>query len=91
MEMLELPNFGQVTISTIKFESHDTILLVMPWSESMMVITFTSNCSYFKKVWSIHFPDIIITAITSVSAIFENTIKVKTKHKLSINLQVLSG
>ena len=75
--MLELPNFSHVTKSTITFESCDTILLVIPWSECMMVITFTSSCNDFKKVWSIHFADIIITAITPVSAIFKNTIKVK--------------
>ena len=27
-EMLELPNFGNMTTSTIEFESHDKILLV---------------------------------------------------------------
>ena len=28
IEMLELPNFGHMTASTIKFESRDNILLV---------------------------------------------------------------
>ena len=90
IEMLQLPNFDHVTQSTITFESRDTMLLVMKWSENMMVIIFTSDCSDFKKVWSSHFSDIIKTTITSVSATFENSIKVK-KNKLSINLQVLSG
>ena len=55
-----------------------------------MMVIFSSDCSDFKKVWSSHFTDIIKTTITSASATFENSIKVK-KHKLSINLQVLSG
>ena len=33
IEMLELPNFGHMTISTTQFESRDTILLVKPWTE----------------------------------------------------------
>ena len=48
----------------------------------MMVIIFTSDCSDFKKVWGSHFTDIIKTTITSVSATFENSIKVKKTNYL---------
>ena len=36
IEMLELPNFGHMTTSTMKFESLDKILLITPWTEAMM-------------------------------------------------------
>ena len=33
--MLELPDFGHMTIYRIKLESNDEILLVMPWAKIM--------------------------------------------------------
>ena len=36
IEMLELPNFGHMTIPTICFDSSDKILLTTPWTEIMM-------------------------------------------------------
>ena len=35
LEMLQLPNFGQITISTIQFESRDKILLLTSWAQIM--------------------------------------------------------
>ena len=35
IELLELPNFGHMTISTIKFKSCDKILLMTSWTETM--------------------------------------------------------
>ena len=35
IEMLELPNFGHMTTSTILFQSRDKILLVKLWTEIM--------------------------------------------------------
>ena len=35
IEMPELRNFGHMTTSTIKFESREKILLVLPWIEIM--------------------------------------------------------
>ena len=35
IETLELPNFGHITTSTIKFDSCDKILLVTSWIEIM--------------------------------------------------------
>ena len=36
IEILELPNFGQMTTSTIYFDSRDKILLMKPWAEILM-------------------------------------------------------
>ena len=50
IEMFELPNFGHMTISTIKFESPDNILLATSWREIYYhVMTFISKYLYFKK------------------------------------------
>ena len=35
IEMLELPNFGHMTKSTIWFKSRDKVLLVTSWTEIM--------------------------------------------------------
>ena len=35
IEMLELPNFGRMTTSTIYFESFNKILWVISWKEAM--------------------------------------------------------
>ena len=35
-EIQELPNFGHMTASTLKFESRDKILLVTSWTGIMM-------------------------------------------------------
>ena len=43
IEMLELPNFGHMTTSTIQFEPRDKILLVTSWTETMSLYNL-----YFK-------------------------------------------
>ena len=35
IEMLQLPNFGEMTASIIYFESRGKILLVMSWTKAM--------------------------------------------------------
>ena len=35
IEYVELPNFGHMTTSTIQFESHDKVLLMKSWTETM--------------------------------------------------------
>ena len=35
IEMLEFPNFGHITTSTMLFKSRHKILLVMSWAEIM--------------------------------------------------------
>ena len=46
-EMLELLNFGEVTISTIQFESCDKFSLLTSSTEIV-----TSKHSYLTEVWS---------------------------------------
>ena len=53
--MLELPNFGHITISAIQFESHDKILVGDVKDINYDFITFTSKYLYFKKTYSSHF------------------------------------
>ena len=36
IEMLELPNLGRMTPSTIEFQSHEKILLITSWTVMMM-------------------------------------------------------
>ena len=36
VEMIELPNFGHMTTSTIQSESRDKILLMTSWIEAIM-------------------------------------------------------
>ena len=42
-EIIELPNFGHMTKSTLQFESQDKILLVTPWIEIMTSKPFFKN------------------------------------------------
>ena len=35
IEILQLPRFGHMNISTIQFESRDKILLIIPWAKTM--------------------------------------------------------
>ena len=43
IEMLELPQFGHMTTSTIQFDSRDKILLMTSWTQNM-----TPYDLYFK-------------------------------------------
>ena len=47
--MLELPNFGHMTTSTIQFKSSDKIWLVTSWTKNYDVMTFFSKYLYIKK------------------------------------------
>ena len=59
--MLELPNFGHMTTSTIQFESRDEILLVTS--------CFFFKYIYFKKAWVGIFAD-----TTKIVTFFTQTI-----------------
>ena len=50
IEMLELPNFGQMTKSTVCFESLDKIFAGDIKGRNYDVITFISKYLCFKKV-----------------------------------------
>ena len=61
--MLELPNFGCMTISTIQFDSHDNMLLLTSWAEVM------TSQPLFK---SISFADIIKIVAMFVKTIYKD-------------------
>ena len=46
--MLELPNFGHTTTTTMQFESRDKILLVTSWIKNDVIILFQSNFTFRK-------------------------------------------
>ena len=73
--MLELPNFGNMAISTIKFESRDNFFDdVMDINYN--VITFISKYLYFKPRAAI-FADIIKIITIFIRTIFKDSKKVK--------------
>ena len=53
--MLELPNFGHMDTSTIKFESRGKNFVGDVIDRTYDVITFISKYCYFKKGWVSHF------------------------------------
>ena len=53
-EMLEIPNFGHMTTSTIEFESRNKIFAVDDMDRNYDVITF-QNTFILEKVWSSQF------------------------------------
>ena len=53
-EMLEIPNFGHMTTSTIEFESRNKIFVVDGMGRKYDVIKF-QNTVILKKVWSSQF------------------------------------
>ena len=53
--MLELPNFSQVTTSTIYFESCDKFFFDDTIDKNYDFITFFSKYLYFMKAWGSHF------------------------------------
>ena len=55
IEMLQLPNFGHMTTSTIQFESRDENFVGDVMDRNYDVITFISKSLYFNKAWGSHF------------------------------------
>ena len=50
IEMLQLPNFGDMTTHIIQFDLHDKLLLVTSWTEIITsVINFILRYFYLKK------------------------------------------
>ena len=75
IEMLELPNFGNMAISTIKFESRDNFFDdVMDINYN--VITFISKYLYFKPRAAI-FADIIKIITIFIRTVFKDSKEVK--------------
>ena len=71
--MLELPNFGHMTTSTIQFESSDKIWLVTSWTKNYDVMTFFSKYLYFKKACVTIFAGIIKISTIFIKKIFKNS------------------
>ena len=67
-EMLELPNFGRITTSTIQFESRDKKLLVTSWIEIMTPKPFFQNSFILRRSREANFADII-----KIATIFNKT------------------
>ena len=59
IEVLELPNFGHVTTSTIKFESRDKFLLIMSQTEIMTSQPLFLNASILRRPRVAIFADVI--------------------------------
>ena len=57
--MLELRNFGHITIFTIQFKSSDKAFLVASWREIMTSQLFNQNAFILRRPAVINFADII--------------------------------
>ena len=77
LEMLELPNFGHMTPSTIPFEPHDKILLVTSWTELMTSNSIFQNTFILRRPKVANFAGIIKIVTMIVKTIFEDSKKVK--------------
>ena len=66
--MLELPNLGHMTTSTIQFESRDKILLVTSW-------TVFQNTFILRRPRVAIFADIIKTITFFIKKIFKDSKK----------------
>ena len=56
LEMLKLPNFVHMTLSTTKFGSHEKKFVGDLMDRNYDVITFISKYFHFKKAWGSQFP-----------------------------------
>ena len=76
IEMLQLPNFGHMTISTIQFVLHDKFLLVTLWTEIMTSKYFFQNTFILRRPKVANFADIIKIATTLIKATLKDSNKV---------------
>ena len=82
--MLELPNFGNITLSTVKFESHDNILLVTSWTR-FDAITFISKYFILRRSRVANFAGIIKIATMFIKRTFKGYLhyKIMTSQNVS--------
>ena len=71
--MLELPNFGRMTASTLLFKPHDKMLLV---TEIMTSKLFFQNTYFLRRTRVANFADIIKIATKLIKTTFESSKKV---------------
>ena len=65
-EMLELPSFGHMTVSTIFYESLDKILLVRSWTEIMTSQPLLQHTFNLRRPVEANFADIIKIGTTLI-------------------------
>ena len=70
IQMIELPNSGQMTTCRIQFDSRDKIWLVASWTETMM--SLLKNVFILRRPRLANFADIIIIETMSITTIFNN-------------------
>ena len=76
IEMLELPNFGHMTTSTIKFEPRDKNFFLMSQTDrSYDVITFISKYQFLRSLRVANFADIIKNSTMFTKTTFEEKLK----------------
>ena len=71
VEMLEVPNFGHMTTSTIQFGSRDNICW-LGHRQKLDIITFISKHLYFKQTRVANFADIIKIVTIYVKITFKD-------------------
>ena len=76
-EMLELPNFGQMTKFTLSFESGDKIVLVISWAEIMPSKAFFQKIFILRSPGVAIFPDIIKILTVLIKVILKDSRKVR--------------
>ena len=65
-EMLELPSFGHMTVSTICYKSLDKILLVRSWTEIMTSQPLLQHTFNLRRPVEANFADIIKIGTTLI-------------------------
>ena len=70
-EMLELPNFGHMNKSTVKFELRDKFLLVTSQAEVMTLQPLFQNTFILRRFRVANFADIIKYSTMFTKATFE--------------------
>ena len=72
IEMLELPNFGHMNTSTIKFESRDKIFLLMSSAGVLTSKRLFQNTFILRRTGVAIFTDIIKIIISFIKKIFKD-------------------
>ena len=87
--MLELLNFGDMTRSTIQFESRDKNSLVTPLAEFMTSYQFFQYVFTFRRPRVSNFADVIKVATILIKKSYKNSkklVKKNTNYRLKYNL-----
>ena len=77
IEILQVPNFGHMTTSTVSFESRDKILLVTSWIEIMTSQLLFQNTLILRRPRVVNFTDVIKIKIKFMKTTYKDSKKVK--------------